>query len=271
MNQTHGSINGSSASWWQQAVVFGHDIKLSHSVFALPFALLAVFMAAASSLVYPDIFTVGLVVLCMVLARTWAMGINRLADAQLDAQNPRTAQRALPSGKLSRKFVRFLTVTCGVLFVVATIGFMLLNHNPWPTILSPVALFWLAAYSYTKRYTWLCHLWLGSSLALSPIAAAVATEPAYLGEWPVYLLAGMVMSWVAGFDIIYALQDVQVDRAQGLYSMPSRLGEKPALRLAGMLHITAWLLLVMLTLVSPVLSLGFAGGVVLVGALLVLE
>lgn len=259
------------SSLGDKLLVFGRDIKLSHSVFALPFALLATFIAAGSVQLYPSPGSVGLVIICMVLARTWAMGINRLADARLDAKNPRTAGRAIPSGRLSAGFVRSITLLCGIGFIITTAGLWWLHSNPWPMLLSPIALGWLALYSYTKRFTWLCHLWLGSSLALSPIAAAIAVEPSFMAKPDIYLLAVMVLTWVAGFDIIYALQDVTVDRTEGLYSMPARLGEKPALRLAGLLHLVSLLMLLVLLQTNQPLGLGFALGIGMVAGLLVLE
>ncbi len=265
------TTHSTRSSLGDKLLTFGSDIKLSHSVFALPFALLATFLAAGSVQLYPSIGMVVLVVMCMVLARTWAMGINRLADAKLDALNPRTAGRAIPSGRLPVGFVRGITLLCGIGFVITTAGFWQLHHNPWPMLLSPIALAWLALYSYTKRFTWLCHLWLGSSLALSPIAAAIAVEPGFMQSPDIYLLAVMVLTWVAGFDIIYALQDVAIDRSQGLYSMPAKLGEKTALRLAGLLHVVSLLMLIALLQINELLALGFGAGVGLVAGLLVLE
>jgi 4-hydroxybenzoate polyprenyltransferase len=248
------------------------DIKLSHSVFALPFALLSAVLAAGHTtgrlLAWP---TLGLVVLCMVLARTVAMTVNRWADAKLDALNPRTAGRAIPSGRLRPGFVLAVAGGCVAGFIAATAGFWLLNDNPWPLVLSPFVLAWLAGYSYTKRFTSLCHLYLGSALAMSPLAAAIAVAPAYLARPEPYLLAAMVMCWVAGFDIIYALQDVAVDREHSLFSMPARLGVEPALWVSRLLHVTSVASLVMLWRWSPLLGAGFAVGLVAVAALLAVE
>lgn len=248
------------------------DIKLSHSVFALPFALLATFLAAAYGGQRPGAATLLLIVLCMVLARTAAMTVNRWADARLDAENPRTAARAIPSGRLQAGFVLAIAIASGLGFIVVAAGFWLLDPpNPWPLILSPLILAWLAFYSFTKRFTWLCHLFLGSSLALSPLAAVIAVEPAFLGRPEPYLLFAMVLCWVAGFDVIYALQDVAIDRTAGLHSMPASLGVPSALAISRLLHALSFSALLMLARLSPSLSSAFAVGVALVAGLLLLE
>jgi 4-hydroxybenzoate polyprenyltransferase len=257
-------------------VALGRDIKLSHSVFAMPLALLATFLAAADGSSadrrhLPSAIAFALIVVCMVTARTVAMTVNRLVDARIDAANPRTAGRAIPSGRLSRGFVAVMALLCAAIFMAATVPFWLYWHNPWPLLLSPVALAWLCFYSYTKRFTWLCHLFLGSSLGLSPLAAALAIEPTYLARPEPYLLAGMVLCWVAGFDIIYALQDVDVDRAAGLYSMPAKLGVEPALWISRSLHAISLALLLLLGHLAPSLGGGWAAGVAIMGALLVVE
>lgn len=243
------------------------DIKLSHSVFALPFALLATFLAANHRDHLPGPIELTLLVVCMVLARTMAMSVNRWADAGLDAQNPRTTKRAIPAGRLSRSFVLGAAIACFIGFALAAGGFWLVNGNPWPPMLSPLVAGWLALYSFTKRYTWLCHLFLGSSLALSPVAATIAIDPGFLGQPEPYLLFGMVLCWVSGFDVIYALQDVEVDRTQNLYSMPSRLGVDPALWISRLLHAISAACLVTLAVVSPPLSVFFD---VAIGAVLIL-
>jgi 4-hydroxybenzoate polyprenyltransferase len=261
----------SHPTFLNRVTTLARDIKLSHSVFALPFALLATFLAAAHRSELPDVATLGLIVLCMVLARTAAMAMNRWADARFDADNPRTAKRAIPSGRLSSRFVLGAIVVCGLAFIAATSGFYSLRGNPWPLMLSPLVLAWLLAYSYTKRFTWMCHLFLGSALALSPLAAAIAVEPAYLGRPEPYLLFAMVMSWVAGFDILYALQDTDIDRTAGLYSIPSRLGESTALAISRLLHAISLTSLIYLAKLSPVLGTLFSVGVVIVAILLIIE
>ncbi|MAE65447.1 MAG: 4-hydroxybenzoate octaprenyltransferase [Phycisphaeraceae bacterium] len=248
------------------------DIRISHSIFALPFALLATFLAAASvGARRPDAVAVGLIVLCMVLARTVAMTMNRWADAAHDATNPRTSGRAIPAGRLSRRYVLGASMVCAAGFVLGAAGFWWFHGNPWPLLASPVVLAWLVAYSFTKRFTWLCHLFLGSALALSPLAAALAIEPAWLGRPEPYLLALMVMCWVAGFDVIYALQDVSVDRKEGMFSMPARLGVEPALWCSRGLHLVGVVALVVMARINSDLGPVFAVGVALVAVLLVIE
>jgi len=256
---------------WRSAVALGRDIKLSHSVFALPFALLATFLAAGSAFALPGALTLVLIVACMVTARTVAMSINRLADASMDAANPRTAARALPRGELSGGFVIGAIALCSGLFVGAASGFYFVNGNLWPVVLSPLVLAYLAAYSYTKRFTALCHLVLGSALALSPVAAAIAVRPAFLGEPTVWLLAAMVIGWVAGFDIIYALQDVSFDRAHGVFSLPATLGTETALWISRGLHVGAIGALIAVGVLSTQLGVFFAIASTATAGLLVIE
>ncbi len=252
------------------ALVAG-DIKLSHTVFAMPFALLAMFLSAGFVERVPGLDEFVLIVVCMFLARTVAMTINRLADARLDATNPRTAGRALPSGKLDTVFMWATAKICALLFIVAAGGFWLMRDNYWPVVLSPLVLAYLAGYSYTKRFTWLCHVYLGTALALSPIAAAIAIEPGYLARPEVWLLAGMVACWVGGFDVIYALQDIEHDESMGLFSMPSRLGAGTSLWVSRVLHLCAIVLLLGLWRVSPLLGIGFLVAALLTVGLLILE
>ena len=228
------------------------DIKLSHSVFALPFALLAAFAARPESMAWSRFSLVLVPVLfCMVLARTWAMLVNRLVDRKLDADNPRTQRRAFAAGSLSPGFGWSLALGCAAGFLVACSGFWFLLGNPWPVYLGIPVLGWIALYSLTKRFTWVCHLFLGTALAASPLAAAIAIDPRTLGLAShaealapiapgvttfLLCLAAMVTLWVAGFDIIYALQDVDVDQRLGLFSIPSRLGVAAALWISRTLH-----------------------------------
>lgn len=261
----------SSSPLSARLLAVARDIKLSHSVFALPFALLATFLAAASQGRVPSAAELVLIVICMVLARTMAMAVNRWADARFDAANPRTAGRAIPAGRVSRSFMLTVATVCAGLFIVAASFFWVMRDNVWPMLLSPLVLAWLAGYSFTKRFTWLCHLWLGAALALSPLAAAVAIAPAFVTAASPWLLAAMVASWVAGFDVIYALQDIDVDRTGGLHSMPSRLGPGAALWISRVLHLTSLAALVLLWRTDTHLHTLFAVGIVLVAALLVLE
>jgi len=265
------SLNKPATGLASRAMFLARDIKLSHSVFALPFALLAAFLAAAHAGRLPEGASVALIVLCMVLARTVAMAMNRWADRRLDALNPRTASRAIPAGRLTRRFVLLTAGSCAVAFIVATAGFWWLRGNVYPLVLSPFVLMWLVAYSFTKRFTSWCHLFLGSALALSPLAAAVAIEPTYLTGIEPYLLAAMVMCWVAGFDMIYALQDVASDHKSGVFSLPVRWGVEPALWASRVLHVISLAALVWLWHVSPALGGGFALAIGIVAVLLIVE
>ncbi|MCI0364902.1 MAG: putative 4-hydroxybenzoate polyprenyltransferase [Phycisphaerales bacterium] len=259
------------------ARVIAGDIKIAHSVFALPFALLAAFMAAvgeSQALVAWKRFgqQLALIVLAMVFARTTAMLANRLLDRQIDAANPRTANRALPSERLSVTSALGGIATAVACFLLVCALFGWLFENWWPLVLGPAVLAWISAYPLLKRFTAMCHLYLGSSLAISPLAAAIAIDPASLGNQPsLWLLSAMVLCWVAGFDIIYALQDVEIDRAQGLHSIPSRLGLQHARWISRGLHALALASLVASLLVDPRLGALFGLGVLVVAALLIYE
>jgi len=245
-------------SFGERFTALARDIKLSHSVFALPFALLATFLAAGAAGRLPAVGELMLIVLCMVAARTVAMAANRLADREMDAANPRTAGRALPRGQLKPGFVLGTVLGGSALFVGLTSGFWWFYGNFWPPVLSPAVLGYLVAYSYSKRVTALCHLMLGSALAMSPLAATIAIEPTYLTAPAPWLLAGMVACWVAGFDVIYALQDLEFDRAHGVFSVPAKIGAAPALWVSRGLHALAAGLLVALAAASSQLGLFFA-------------
>ncbi|MCP4908162.1 MAG: UbiA family prenyltransferase [bacterium] len=251
------------------------DIKIAHSVFALPFAILAAFMAAASGdgvIAWGDFWgQLILVVVAMVFARTAAMLANRILDASLDARNPRTAGRAIPSGKLSIGSARGAWVVTALLFMGCCALFGLLYGNWWPLILGLPVLLWISLYGLAKRFTQFCHVWLGSSLALSPVAAALAIRPDALASPSIWLLSVMVLLWVAGFDVIYALQDVEVDRRDRLHSMPGTLGVGKALMVARLMHVGAVAALVLAALTSPVLGPLMMSAAVLVALLLLYE
>ena len=220
------------------------DIKLAHSVFALPFAVFGAFLAGfggAATVAWSRFGQIlVLIVVCMVLARTWAMLVNRLLDRTIDAKNPRTARRVFASGGVSAFKGWAAALACAGGFVLVCAGFEVFFHNRWPLILSVPVLAWLAFYSLTKRFTALCHLVLGVALALSPIAAAIAVRPASLSSTPaLWWTAAFVTTWVAGFDIIYALQDETFDRAAGLSSVPAAIGTKGAAWASRSLHLLA--------------------------------
>jgi 4-hydroxybenzoate polyprenyltransferase len=212
----------------------------------------------------------GLVVLCMVFARTWAMLVNRLADRKLDAENPRTAKRAFAAGKLSALDGLLMLAGAAGLFIGACALFMLFD-NRWPVYWSVPVLLWIAFYSFTKRFTLLCHFFLGGALAISPIAAGVAVDPAALSMPSLWLLAGMVLCWVAGFDVIYALQDHEHDADAGLHSIPAKLGPTRAINLSRVLHLLCLVALLGAWAVNPHLASVFGVGVGATAALLVAE
>ena len=231
-------------------------IKFSHTVFALPFALMAAFLAGdAGRGGFCGWDKLLLILLCMIFARSVAMTFNRIADAALDARNPRTKNREIPTGLISYRQAWGFLMICALGFIVSTTFFYLSlgpwfgYQNPWPLIMAVPVLCFICLYSYTKRFTWACHLWLGASLMLSPLGAWVAISPPAgpLLGLPALLLGAAVLLWTAGFDIIYACQDIEVDRRDGLYSMPARLGVNLSLwisRLCHSLTITLLLLLV---------------------------
>ncbi len=246
-------------------------IRFSHTVFALPFALLSAIMAwTLSAHADPPVSwrweeLLG-IVLCMVFARSAAMAFNRLADRKFDAENPRTATRHLPAGLLSVAGVTLFALLCAAGFVTSTALFL---PNRWPLYLALPVLLFLLGYSYTKRFTSLAHFWLGAALMLAPIAAWIAVR----GElaWPPVVLGGAVLLWVAGFDIIYACQDVDYDRTRGLRSVPVRLGVPGALRLAALCHVGTVALLLTLPVVYPLLGWIYLAGITAVAILLTYE
>lgn len=213
--------------------IFLEMIKVGHTLFALPFAVGATFIAAGG---VPAVATLGKIVLAVLLARTAAMAFNRWADRRLDAENPRTRDRAIPAGQLGAGFV-LATVVVSAASFVATAAWI----GPLPLALSPVALVVLLGYSFTKRFTSLSHFALGAALGLAPVGAWVAVRGSLeLAPW---LLGAAVTLWTAGFDIIYATQDTAFDRAAGLRSLPVLLGDAAALRVAALVHAGMWGLL----------------------------
>ncbi|NCT94310.1 MAG: UbiA family prenyltransferase [Chitinophagaceae bacterium] len=223
-------------------------VKFSHTIFAMPFAMIGFFLgykAVGKQVVYPDwmllytympplLLKFLLVLVCMITARSAAMAFNRYLDRSFDAMNPRTAIREIPRGIISPdSALRFVIVNC-VLFVLAA-GCI----NSICFWLSPVALFVILFYSYTKRFTALCHLVLGLGLSLAPIGAYLALTGVF--NWLPILFSLAVITWVAGFDIIYAMQDVEFDASQQLHSIPVVLGKSKALRFSSLLHVCSTL------------------------------
>jgi len=218
-------------------------VRFSHTLFALPFALLAYVMAHFASppqisetLPFRWLDLVG-ILLCMVFARSAAMGFNRFADREIDAENPRTASRHLPSGILTSKSVLLFVWICSAGFIASTLLFL---PNLIPLIASVPVLLFLFGYSYAKRWTVAAHFWLGAALMLAPLAAWIVVRPEVsLQLIPPLLLGLAVLFWTAGFDLIYATQDADYDEKQGLHSIPGRYGIKTAFRLSLLCHIMA--------------------------------
>ena len=239
-------------------------VKLPHTVFALPFALVGVVLA--SRLRVPTVGEVGWVILAFTAARFAAMAFNRLVDRDIDAINPRTRGRELPRGALSAAGVRTSIVVSGALFVLAS--WML---NPLCGWLSPVALGWVLAYSYCKRFTRFSHLVLGLGLGIAPVGGYLAVTGQWSEPWWMLpVLASAVMTWSGGFDILYALQDAEFDRANGLHSLPASLGVPRALLVARVLHVGTVLLLALVGWATGGGVL-FAAGIAVVALLLVYE
>ncbi|MFO0492791.1 MAG: 4-hydroxybenzoate octaprenyltransferase, partial [bacterium] len=235
--------------WTRCVRLAAADIKLSHSVFALPFALLGALVAHEPSQRWGRLIgPLVLIGVCMVAARTWAMLVNRLADARFDAANPRTARRVIASGQLHARQGWTLALASAAVFLLACAAFWFLFANPWPIALGVPVLGWLALYSYAKRFTALCHVLLGSALAISPIAAGLAVDPVRAFSGTSILLAGFVMLWVAGFDVLYALQDEAFDRQAGLHSIPVAVGARRGVVLARILHAGASVCLLLASL-----------------------
>ena len=238
-------------------------IRFSHTIFAFPFALMAVVLAVRTSGTLPSLGQVLWICLALVGARTGAMACNRLIDVRIDAENPRTAGRHLPAGQVARREA----------FLLALAGFALLllaawSLNPLCLALAPLIIGLFVLYSYCKRFTALSHLVLGLCLGAAPAGAWIALRGSL--AMPPLVLGLAVLCWVAGFDIFYALQDEEFDRAQGLHSIPARLGSRRAILVGKLLHGLMILLLVLLALIAP-LGQVYLGGVLLVAGLLVYE
>lgn len=244
--------------------IFLEMIKFEHTLFALPFAFVgAILGGVVVQRRLPDWSEIGWILLAMVGARSAAMGLNRLIDRAIDARNPRTAMRALPAGLLkSGEVIVFIAVSFVLLFWAAA------QLNSLAVKLLPLAVFMLVFYSYTKRFTWTCHLVLGLTLGLAPLGGWVAVT----GEISLtaMILYVSVALWSAGFDIIYACQDVEFDRNENLHSIPARFGIARSLMIARLLHVATALGFVLLLLLTD-LSWWYAIGVVIALLLLVYE
>ncbi|AOY60207.1 UbiA-like polyprenyltransferase [Desulfococcus multivorans] len=241
--------------------VYGRMVKFSHTVFALPFALSALVLAGREHRV--TLVEIFWILVAMVGARSAAMGFNRIVDAGFDARNPRTAARELPAGRLSGSAAGVFVVCFSGIFVFAAA--ML---GPLPLMLSGPVLGVLFLYSYTKRFTWLAHLYLGFAIALAPPATWIAVTGVFSGK--ILWLSVALAAYIAGFDILYACQDVAFDRSQGLFSIPARFGVKPALRAARAIHAAAYGAFMMLYFAFDMTG-GFLLAVGLIGFLLIFE
>ncbi len=239
-------------------------IRFSHTIFALPFALLSAILAWSTVAPFRWQDLLG-VLLCMVFARTAAMAFNRYADRKFDAENPRTAGRHIPAGLLSAGSVLTLTILSSLGFVASTLLFW---PNQLPLMLSVPVLLFLLAYSLIKRFSMLAHYWLAAALMLSPLATWIALTGTL--EPSLWWLAAAIFFWVGGFDIIYACQDADYDRSAGLHSIPARLGIPKALKVAATSHFLCAGALIAFAVTSP-LSTIFLVGVLLMAGLLVYE
>jgi 4-hydroxybenzoate polyprenyltransferase len=238
-------------------------IKFSHTIFAFPFALTGATLAGLANDQFPTLLQIVWICLAMVGARSAAMGLNRIIDARIDAQNPRTASRHIPAGVVTKVEAWFFVFAATALLLLAA-----WQLNPLCLKLSPLALFFLVLYSFCKRFTSMAHLILGVCLAAAPIGAWIALR----GDigWPALVLGLGVLFWVAGFDIFYALQDMEFDREAGLYSLPSRLGATRSIQLARLFHLAMVVLLFSLV-AMPGLGLIYLLGMLLVCGLLIYE
>ena len=242
------------------AIIFS-DIKIQHTVFALPFAVMSAFLAAEG---FPETEKLVWIIVCMVGARSAAMAFNRIVDARLDKENPRTQDRALPSGKINVGNYAVFLVASSALFIFS--AWML---NSLAFYLSPVALAIVFFYSLTKRFTAFSHFWLGLAISIAPVGAWVAIREEI--SFTSLLLGAAVIFWLIGFDILYACMDIEADRANRLHSIPERFGIETALKMAFASH--AVMVVFLLVLLEPTVLLGwvYLAGVALVAGLLVYE
>lgn len=250
---------------FNKAIKKAHDygilVMFSHTIFSLSFALISMLLASKG---LPSPYTIFWILVAFMGARTGANAINRVIDAEIDKKNPRTATRQLPQGLLKKKEVILFSSLC---FLVMVIGAYMLN--PLCLILSPIALFLLIIYSYTKRFTWACHLVLGITSAAAPVGAWLAVT-GKISWLPLFIGAANTL-WVAGFDIIYGSQDYEFDTANGINSIPARFGVKNALHIAAFFHAITLVILIIVGLLSPQLGLIYFIGIGIISVLFILE
>ncbi len=235
-------------------------VKFEHTIFALPFALTGFFFALQEEGSKLNLKLLLLVLLCMVFARNAAMGFNRFLDREFDKLNPRTAQREIPAGILEPKSVLLFVVLNSLFFIITTFFI-----NRLCFYLSPVALFIILFYSYTKRFTPLCHFVLSLGLAIAPMGAYLAVAGKF--DWLPLMLSFVVFFWVSGFDIIYALQDEEFDKDYKLKSIPSLIGKKNALKAALLIHLAAAAFVVIVAILTPANWLHISGAILFTGLL----
>ena len=249
-----------TVAFWRRLGVFLEAIKFEHSVFALPFAILAAFISAGG---WPDLTRFFWVIIAMVSMRTFGMSANRLIDGEIDSRNPRTAMRAIPTGEISRLAMYGYMSVAGLIFAA-----VISQLHPITWLLSPIPLAVMVGYPYLKRFTWLSHFGMGAVYLIVPPAVSLALT----GTMPLgFVLIGIgSMAWVVGFDVLYATADFEVDRDQGLHSIPARFGIPMALIASKGLHLLAVLLLLIAGLVLGSNWVYFVG-VILVALLLAYE
>lgn len=236
-------------------------IKFPHTIFALPFALTSAIIAMNGVILWDKLFWI---ILAMIGARSGAMAFNRWADAEIDALNPRTKNRHIPQGTIKKSFALVFSIISYGVFIYAAY-----RLNKTCFMLSPIAVFITAFYSYTKRFTWLSHFILGLSLAIAPVGAWLAIKEEISST--ALMLSFAVLLWVAGFDIIYALQDIEFDKSYGLFSIPRFIGVKNSLILARVLHLLTFLLLLAVKLIENTLGAVYLVGVLISGVILYKE
>lgn len=240
---------------------YGVLVMFSHTIFSLSFALISMLLASNG---LPSPYKVFWILVAFMGARTGANAINRVIDAEIDAKNPRTAMRQLPQGLLEKKEVIVFSLVCFLVMVIAAA--ML---NPLCLLLSPIALFLLIIYSYTKRFTWACHLVLGITSAAAPVGAWLAVT-GKISWLPLFIGAANTL-WVAGFDIIYGSQDYDFDCANRIHSIPSRFGVKNSLHIAALFHVITLILLIIVGALSPQLGFIYYLGLGLISILFIAE
>lgn len=245
----------------KKASDYGTLVMFSHTIFSLSFALISLLIASGGK---PKAETLFWIFVAFMGARTGANAINRVIDANIDAKNPRTATRQIPQGLMDKKEVIGFTIVC---FAVMVLGAAMLNSLC--LILSPIAIFLMVIYSYTKRFTWTCHLILGITSAAAPVGAWIAVT-GHMG-WIPFFMGAANTCWVAGFDIIYGAQDYDFDKANGLHSIPVRFGIKNSLYIARLLHLGALCALVLVGILARELSVIYFSGLGIIGGLFILE